>query len=110
MAFIRDGTKLATWVRPHIADPIRIHDLTAKCRNATDGYEPVLQDIRDGWMISSHCFGSRSSLPHVEMIWGWPMTVDLCSFRSSSKWTECIGQGWLKELEEREMEIRRLLE
>jgi len=52
IAFIRDGTKLATWVRPHIADPIRTHDLTAKCRNATDGYEPVLQDIRDGWMIS----------------------------------------------------------
>jgi len=119
MAFTRDGTKLATWARSHITDPIRIHDLTAKRRNATDGYESVLQDIRDGWMISQDDESpfwvplehrEVLCLPYVEMIWGRPMTVDLCRFRYGSKWTECIDQGWLKELGEREMELGRLLE
>jgi len=119
MAFTRDGTKLATRARSHIADPIRIHDLTAKRRNATDGYESVLQDIRDGWMISQDDESpfwvplehrEVLCLPYVEMIWGRPMTVDLCRFRYGSKWTECIDQGMVERTREREMEIGRLLE
>jgi len=49
-------------------------------------------------------------LPHVEMIWDRPTKLDLSKFRHDSKWTECIDQGWLKEVEEKEKEMGRLLE
>jgi len=51
MAFIGGGTKLASYSSSH---PTRIHDivdLAVKHRNAIHGYEPVLRDMRDGWMV-----------------------------------------------------------
>jgi len=119
MAFIGDGTKLASYRDYH---PIRIHDivdLAAKHRNAIHGYEPVPQDMNDGsvvgqdyellfWVPLEH--RKDLCLPHVEMIRGRPTKVDLSRFRYSSKWTECIDQGWLKELEESGKRMARLLE
>jgi len=119
MAFIGDGAKLASYRDYHL---IRIHDivdLAAKHRNAIHGYQPVPQDMNDGWVVGQddgllfwvpleHRKGL--CLPHVEMIWGRPTKVDLSRFRYSSKWTECIDQGWLKELEENGKRMARLLQ
>jgi len=116
MAFIGDGTKLASY------DPIRIYDivgLVSKHRNAIHGYESVPQGMQDGWMVGQDdelLFWVPSEhredlcLPHVEMIWGRPIKVDLSKFRYGSKWTECVDQAWLKELEERGKRMARLLE
>jgi len=116
MAFIGDGTKLASY------HPIRIYDiveLASKHRNAIHGYEPVLQDMNDGWVVGQDDellfwvpleHREVLCLPHVEMIWGRPTKVDLSRFRYGSKWIECIDQAWLKELEESGKGMARLLE
>jgi len=119
MAFIGDGTKLAFYHDDH---PIRIYDivgLASKHRNAIHGYEPVPHDMEDGWTVGQDHellfwvpveHRKVLCLPHVEMIWDRPTKVDLSRFRYGSKWTECIDQGWLKELEERGKRMARLLE
>jgi len=117
MAFIGDGTKLASY---HDNHPTRIYDiagLTSKYRNAIHGYEPVPQDMKNGWVEDHELlfwvpFEHREDLclPHVEMTWGRSTKVDLSRFRYGSKWTECIDQGWLKELEESGKGMARLLE
>ena len=119
VAFIGDGTKLASY---HDDDPIRIYDivgLASKQRNAVHGYQPVPQDMYDGWVVGQDYeflfwvpleHREVLCLPHVEMIWGKPTKVDLSRFSYGSKWTECIDQGWLKELEERGKGMVRLLE
>jgi len=119
MAFIGDGTKLAFYRDNH---PTRIYDivgLASKHRNAIHGYEPVLRDLEDGWVVGQDHellfwvpleHREVLCLPHVEMIWGRPTKVDLSRFRYGSKWTECIDQGWLKELEESGKRMARLLE
>jgi len=117
MAFIGDGTKLASY---HDNHPTRIYDiagLTSKYRNAIHGYEPVPQDMKNGWVEDHELlfwvpFEHRKDLclRHVEMIGGRPTKVDLSRFRYGSKWTECIDQGWLKELEESGKGMARLLE
>jgi len=119
MAFIGDGTKLASY---HGIPPIRIYDivgLASKYQNAIHGYEPVPQDMKDGWILGQDHellfwvpleHREVLCLPHVEMIWGKPTKVDLSRFSYGSKWTECIDQGWLKELEERGKGMVRLLE
>ena len=116
MAFIGDGTKLASYY------PIRIYDivgLASKHRNAIHGYQPVPQDMNDGWVVGQDDellfwvpleHRQDLCLPHVEMIWGRPTKVDLSRFRYSSKWTECIDQEWLNELEESGKRMARLLE
>jgi len=115
MKFIRDGTKLVSY------HPIRIHDikdLTVKHRNATLGHEPVPRNMRDGWILGQDDgllfwvpLEQRRllGLPHVETIWDRPTKLDFSSFRYGRQWTECIDRGWLKEVEEREKEIGRLL-
>jgi len=48
MAFIGDGTKLASY------HPIRIYDivgLTSKQQNAVHGCQPVLQHMNNGWVV-----------------------------------------------------------
>ena len=119
MAFIGDGTKLVSYHNNH---PTIIHDivgLASKQRNAVHGYQPVLQDMEDGWMVGQDHellfwvpleHRKDLCLPHVEMIWGRSTKVDLSRFRYGSKWTECIDQGWLKELEESGKRMARLLE
>jgi len=118
MAFIGDGTKLASYNN----HPIRIYDivgLAAKHRNAVHGYEPVPQDMNDGWVVGQDDellfwvpleHRQHLCLPHVEMIWGRPTKVDLSRFRYGSKWTECIDQEWLNKLEESGKRMARLLE
>jgi len=118
MAFIGDGTKLASYCGHY---PIRIYDevgLASRHRNAIHGYEPVPQHMNNGWVMGQDYESlfwvplehrEDLCLPHVEMIRGRP-TKDLSRFRYGSKWTECIDQGWLKELEERGKRMARLLE
>jgi len=118
VAFIGDGTKLASYRDYH---PIRIYDivgLASKHRNAIHGYEPVPQDMNDGWVVGQDDellfwvpLEHREDLClHHEMIWERPTKVDLSRFRYGSKWTECIDQGWLKELEGSGKRMARLLE
>jgi len=118
-AFIGDGTKLVSY---HDNHPTIIYDivgLASKHRNAIHGYEPVPQDVKDGWVVGQDDellfwvpleHREDLCLPHVEMIWGRPTKVDLSRFRYGSKWTECVDQGWLKELEESGKRMARLLE
>jgi len=107
-------------------DPIRIYDiadLAAKHRNATDGYGPVPRGMTDGWMVGQDdellfwvplehryelCL-PYVELPPVEMILGRPTRVDLSTFKFGFKWTECIDQEWLKEVEEKGKRVGRLL-
>jgi len=118
MKFIGDGTKLVSY---HYNHPtiIDIVGLASKQQNAIHGYEPVPQDMKDGWILGQDHellfwvpLEHREDLylPHVEMIWGRLTKVDLSRFRYGSKWTECIDQRWLKELEERGKGMARLLE
>jgi len=117
VAFIGDGTKLASYRDNH---PIRIYDivgLASKHRNAVHGYVP--QDMNDGWVVGQDHellfwvpleHRQDLCLPHVEVIWGRPTKVDLSRFRYGSKWTECIDQEWLNKLEESGKRMARLLE
>jgi len=119
MTFIGDGTKLASYFG---IDPIRIYDivgLASKHQNAIHAYEPVPKDMNDGWVVGQDHellfwvpleHRKVLDLRHVEMIEVRPTKVDLSRFRYSSKWTECIDQGWLKELEESGKGMARLLE
>ena len=119
MTFIGDGTKLASYRDNH---PIRIYDiveLASKHRNAIHGYEPVPQNMKDGWVVGQDHellfwvpleHREVLCLPHVEMIEERPTKVDLSRFRYGSKWIECIDQAWLKELEESRKGMARLLE
>jgi len=119
IAFIGDGTRLASYRDNH---PIRIYDivdLASKHRNAIHGYQPVPQDVKDGWVVGQDhellfwvALEHREDLclPYVEMIGGRPTKVDLSRFRYGSKWTECIDQGWQKELEGSGKRMARLLE
>jgi len=119
MAFIGDGTKLASYC---VGGTTRIYDivgLVSKHRNAIHGYGSVPQGMQDGWVVGQDdelLFWVLSEhkedlcLPHIEMIWGRLIKVDLSKFRYGSKWTECVDQAWLKELEERGKRMARLLE
>jgi len=119
MASIGDGTKLASHRYYH---PIRIYDivgLASKHQNASHAYEPVPKDMKDGWVVGQNDellfwvpleHREDLCLLHVEMIGRRPTKVDLSRFRYSSKWMECIDQGWLKELEESGKRMARLLE
>jgi len=85
MAFIGDGTKLASC---YDIPPITIYDivgLAAKHRNAIHGHQPVPRDVKDGWVVGQGYellfwvppeHREYLCLPHVEMIWGRPIKVD----------------------------------
>ena len=119
MAFNGGGTKLASYYHSGL---IRIHDivdLAAKHRNATHGHEPISQATRDRWMVDQDNMllfwvplkhRQVLCLPHAEMFREQPMKVDFSSFMYGSRWTECIDQGWLKELEEKEKGMTRLFD
>jgi len=118
MAFIGDGAKLASY-RDNHPTRIDIVGLASKHQNAIHGYEPVPQDVEDGWVVGQDHellfwvpleHRKDLCLPHIEMIWGRSTKVDFSRFRYGSKWTECIDQGWLKELEESGKRMARLLE
>jgi len=99
--------------------PIRIHDIENLAAKAAGGHEAVPLNMRDGWMLGQDDnvlfwvpleHRRVLCLPHVEMIWDRPTKLDLSKFRHDSKWTDCIDLGWLREVEEKEKEMRRLLE
>ena len=119
MAFIGDGKKLVSYSGSHPTRIYDIVDLAAKHWNASHGYEPVPKDMKDGWMVGQDDellfwvpleHREDLCLPHIEMIGGRPVKMDFSRFRYGSKWTECIDEDWLKQLEEREKEMTRLLE
>ena len=114
MAFIRDGTKLMTSVNPPIVRDTA--DLTVKYR---DGYKLHPRDMKDGWMIGQDNESlfwvpvehreNLCLLPQFEMAWGRSTKLNLYNFRYGNEWTECIDQEWLKELEDKEKKMGRLL-
>ena len=114
MAFIRDGTKLMTSARPLIIWDTA--DLTVKHR---DGYKLDPLDMKDGWMIGQDNESlfwvpvehreNLCLLPQFETIWGRSTKLSLSHFRYGNKWIECIDQEWLKELEDKEKKMGRLL-
>jgi len=114
MAFIHDGTKLMTSAPPFVIQDIV--DLTVKHR---DGYKLQPRDMKDGWMIgqdNESLFWAPVEhrenlclLPQYETIWGQSTKLNLSNFRCGNKWTECIDQEWLKELEDKEKKMGRLL-
>jgi len=108
-----DGTKLAS---DQHNDPIKIHNLiriydiadrAAKCYSWICAY-PVRHQ---GWIVDGPGqleYREALCLAHAETIWGWPIKVDLSNF--GTEWTECIGQEWLKVLEERRKGVGKLPE
>jgi len=50
-AFIRDGTALANYYHNSGVRIWETEDLTVEHQHSTHGYELMLQDIRDGWMM-----------------------------------------------------------
>ena len=122
MSFIRDGTALAYYF-PNFG--LRVRDIAAlidEHRNSTDGYEYMLQGMTDGWVMGQDdeplfwvpvehrehlCvppFRLVVEAPHIHST-----VLDLSNSRLGSKWTECIGKGWLRELEQKE-KVGNLLE
>jgi len=118
MTFIRDGTKLA-YHYPNFG--LRIWDLTAENSHSTDGYEHMLQCMTDGWVMS------RDDEPlfwvpveHREHLYVPPFEVviegsqistklEISNSRFGTRWAECIDKEWLRELEQKEREVGKLL-
>ena len=114
MAFIHDGTKLMT-----SANPLIIRDTADLIVKHRDGYKLHPRDLKDGWMIGQDNESlfwvplehreNLCLLPQFEMTWGRSTKLNLYNFRYGDKWTECIDQEWLKELEDKEKKMGRLL-
>jgi len=122
MAFIRYGTALAYYYSTLGLRIWDITDLAADHWHSTHGYELMSQAMVDGWVM-----GQDNEplfwvpVDHREHLYMPPFRVviegsqistilDLSNSRLGRKWTECIGKGWLRELEEKEKEIGNLLE
>ena len=114
MAFIRDGTKLMT-----SANPLIIRDTADLIVKHRDGYKLNPRNMKDGWMIGQDNESlfwvpvehreNLCLLPQFEMTWGRSTKLNLYNFRYGDKWAECIDQEWLKELEDKEKKMGRLL-
>ena len=119
MTFIRDGTKLA-YHDPNFG--LRIWDLTAEHWRSTDGYEHMLQGMTDGWVMSRddeplfwvpiEHRGYLCVPPFKVVIEGSQIStkLDFSNSRFGTRWTECIDKEWLRELEQKEKEVGKLLE
>jgi len=123
MVFIRDGTKLAQYSRNFGLRIWDIADLMNEHWHSTHGYKPILQGIRDGWVVGRDNeplfwvpVEHRKSLcvPPPRVVLGIPRkkatVVDLSNSRLGRKWTECIDKEWLREVERKEKEVGNLLE
>ena len=98
-----------------------IADLTAKHQQSTHRYELMFQGMTDGWVMGQDNeplfwvpVERRKHLyvpPFKVVIEGSEIStiVDLSHSRFSRKWTECIDKGWLRELEQKEKEVRNIL-
>jgi len=122
MVFIQNGTALANYDYGSGIRVWGIADLTAEHWHSTDGYELMLQGMKDGWMVGQDNeplfwvpVENRQGLyvpPPRELIKGSQITtiLDYSNSRFGRKWTECIDKGWLRELEKKEKEVIKLLE
>ena len=59
------------------------------------------------WVPSEH--RRVLCLPYAEMILERPTKVDLSHFKFGTKWTECMDQRWLEEIEQRGKWLGKLL-
>ena len=122
MAFIQNGTALANYDYGFGVRVWRIADLTAEHWHSTDGYELMLQGMRDGWMMGQNDemlfwvpvenrLGLYVPPPRV-LTKGSQITtiLDHSKSRLGRKWTECIDKEWLRELRQKEKEVGKLLE
>ena len=123
MAFIRDGTKLANYSPDFGLRIWAIADLTDEHWHSAHGYEPILQDATDGWVVGRDKgplfwvpVEHRVNLyvPSPRVVLGIPRkraaSVDLSKSKLGRKWTECIDKEWLREVEQKEKEVGNLLE
>jgi len=122
MVFIRDGAALANYYYNSGVRIWEIADLSAEHRHSTDRYELMPQGIRDGWMMGQDNeplfwvpVENREGLsvpPPRVLIEGSDITtiLDYSNSRFGTKWTECIDEGWLRELEQKEKGAVNLLE
>jgi len=122
MAFIRDGTALAYYSLKFGLRIWDIADLAAERWHSTHGYELMSQAMVDGWVMGHNDeplfwvpaeHREHLCMPPFEMVIEGSQTstiLDLSSSRLGRKWTECIDEGWLRELEEKEKEMGNLLE
>jgi len=123
MVFTQDGTKLAQYSH-HFG--LRIWDithLTDEHWHSVHGYEFMPCDMTDGWVVGrdneqlfwvpvEHRENLCVLLPGVVL--GIPgkkeTVVDLSTSRLGRKWTECIDNEWLREVEQKGKEMGNLLE
>jgi len=126
MTFIRDGTKLTKLAQYSCYFGLRIWDiadLTDEHWNFMHGYEPILQGMRDGWVVGRDNqplfwipVEHRDNLcvPSHRVVIGAPQrkatVMDLSYSRLGRKWTERIDKEWLREVERKGKEIGNLLE
>jgi len=126
MTFIRDGTKLTKLAQYSRYFGLRIWDiadLTDEHWNFMHGYEPILQGMRDGWVVgrdnqplfwipAEH--RDNLCVPSHRVVIGAPQrkatVMDLSYSRLGRKWTERIDKEWLREVERKGKEIGNLLE
>ena len=124
MAFIRDGTKLAYYSPGIGLRTWDIADLTDEHWHSIHGYELILQDMRDGWVVGGDNeplfwvpVEHRDNL-HLQPSYSVAIgasrrtatSVDLSNSRLCRKWMECIDSEWLRELKQKEQEVVCLLE
>jgi len=121
-AFIQDGTSLANYYHNSGVRIWEIEDLTVEHQHSTHGYELMLQDIRDGWMMGQDNeplfwvpAENRKDLyvpsPRAVIEGSDISTIlDYSNSRFGRNWMECIDKGWLKELEQKEKEVGKRLE
>jgi len=120
MVFIQDGTKLAQYSRDFGLRIWDIADLTDEHWNSTHGYELMPCEMTDGWVVGrdneplfwvpvehreSLCVQSSRVIPRKKT-----MRVDLSKSRLGRKWTECIDNEWLREVEQKGKEMGNMLE
>ena len=121
MTLIRDGTALACY---HLSFGLRIWDITdliAEHPHSTHGHEPMMQGMADGWVMGQDDeplfwvpVEQREHLyvPPFRVVIEAPQISTILNFSKSrfgKKWTECIDKEWLRELEQKEKEVGKLL-
>jgi len=120
--FIRDGAALAYYSDNIGLRTWEIADLTAERQHYADGLELMMQDMRDGWVMGQDDeplfwvpIEHRKDVyvPPCRVVIKAPQISTILNFSNSrfgGKWTDCIDEAWLRELEKKEKEVGNLLE
>ena len=114
MAYYSPHLGLRTW---------DITDLMNEQWYSTHGYELILQDMADEWVIGQDNeilfwapvkHKKNLCMPSPRIVLGGPQwkatRMDFSVSRLCRKWTECIDKKWLRELKQKEKEVENLLE